>query len=147
MLLISDLKSCMEPFPACLKARRDKPSIGDKTGRMLLELILWCRSYWKEALACQKKDCVVSHKCQCSHCNCEAIVHVCANVSVLFLSLCEYIRLMKGLKKRQRKSGLRRREKSGGRKEKKNQTCSKTVSNQILAQTQEELMLWRLTLD
>lgn len=55
---------------------------------------------------------------------------------------------MKGLKIRQRKSGLMKREKCGRReKEKKpTQTCSRTVSNQILAQTQE-LVVSRLTLD
>lgn len=56
---------------------------------------------------------------------------------------------VKGLKSRQKKSGLRKRRKKKRRQKggKTTRTCSKTVSNQILAHAQEELMLRRLTLD
>lgn len=55
---------------------------------------------------------------------------------------------VKGLKSTQKKSGLRKRKKKWRQKGGKTiQTCSKTVSNQILAHAQEELMLRRLTLD
>lgn len=40
-------ESCMQPFPACPKARSDKPETAGET-----EYLLWCRPEWNTSLTC-----------------------------------------------------------------------------------------------